>query len=314
HRRDEARHQARVLRVLAIGSFPQRGRHGTAVRPAGVHGPQHASHGQRRLPPGQLEVGDHGRRRRSRLGARRSAAGYRPQRSERLRARGLVALVLGVDAGSPEATNEVDLPEALVELGVEPGGGISPGGQCGGARPRRGARVINRLPPAAATRQRQGSDGHGDGSPHVKDVPGASANQTGELRSGAVASSTASPNPSSGFGRAGFGGGGSTGSDRFALSRIPPNATMPAHASASRPWPTGRSNIRIRIRIPASPPARAIAVPSATGSRSLNPRARARRISSTANASNASKSSMKVNAPIVLTINSSAPTPAVRCS
>src|SRR5437763_248156 len=90
--------------------------------------------------------------------------------------------------------------------------------------------------------------------------------------------------------------------------------TIAAQASASSPWPSGRSNRRIRISTADQTPAAAMTIPSPNGTWNSRPWARRRRSSSTERASRTIAASTNEKEPNVEMISSVAPTPATRCS
>src|ERR687896_1122270 len=108
--------------------------------------------------------------------------------------------------------------------------------------------------------------------------------------------------------------GGRSSGGRLARSRMPAAIRITAQASASSPWPSGRSNSRTRIRNAAQQPAARMTVPSPNGRWNWRPSARCRRNRRTPPATSNCAASTKENGPRVLAIRSSAPTPATRCS
>src|SRR4051794_12740817 len=95
---------------------------------------------------------------------------------------------------------------------------------------------------------------------------------------------------------------------------MPAISSNPAHTSASRVWPSGRSGSRNTIRSALQAPAAAITVPSPNGMWNSRPSARLRSSNSTAPPVSTIAASTNENGPNVETIRSSAATPAPRCS
>src|SRR4051794_20491024 len=95
---------------------------------------------------------------------------------------------------------------------------------------------------------------------------------------------------------------------------MPAISSIPAHTSASRVWPSGRSGSRNTIRSALQAPAAAITVPSPNGMWNSWPSARLRSSRSTAMPVSTIAASTNENGPNVETISSSAATPAPRCS
>src|SRR3954468_24185960 len=95
---------------------------------------------------------------------------------------------------------------------------------------------------------------------------------------------------------------------------MPAIRSIPAHTSASRVCPSGRSGSRNTIRSALQAPAAAIAVPSPKRMWNSRPSARFRSSRSTASPVSTIAASTNENGPNVDTIRSSAATPATRCS